>query len=83
MITDENIINESSATNCLKNGSCIKIKDNNKEIYIKVDFSGKEVVCSQAIINTGILSLNSCKIKGSDKIYSYYDGRACEENICN
>jgi hypothetical protein len=83
MITDENIIDESSATNCLTNGLCIKIKDNNQEKYIKVDFSGNEVVCSQAIIDTGILSLNSCKIKGYDKVYSYYNGRACEGIICN
>lgn len=77
-VTPDSALNSCSATD----GSCITIGTGQDAKYLKVEFSGAQVVCSTASVDgSGKLSMSGCKIDGKNSpTYSYDNGRAAVES---
>ena len=62
-------------------GTCITIGSGQDAVYLSVDFSGAQVVCTTASVDTdGKLTMTGCKVDGNNTpTYSYTNGTAAKE----
>ena len=80
------VVSEVELESCsATDGSCVTIGSGQDAKYLKVDFSGDQVVCTTASVSAdGKLSMSGCKIGGNNTpTYSYTNGVAAREQANN
>lgn len=58
-------------------GSNLNIPVDGTTTALKVDYEGDKVTCTTTSITSGKLTMEGCKVDGSDNVYSYKSGKTC------